>query len=89
MRLVKVQEPIRVVHASGSYVPQTFTWRAREHRVWKVEAVKDESIDRADGPLKRRIFQIRTHSGMQCSISFSELRKRWRLETIHPKGGVA
>ena len=87
MRLVQVQEPIHVTDvAARTFVPQTFTWRARQHQVWKIDGVKDERIDRAEGPALRRVFSIRTHTGMRCSISYDELRKRWRMETVNPKG---
>ena len=87
MRLVQVQEPIHVTDvAARTFVPQTFTWRARQHQVWKIDGVKDERIDRAEGPALRRVFRIRTNTGMRCSISYDELRKRWRMETVNPKG---
>lgn len=87
MRLVQVREPIRVVQSSGSVVPEAFTWRARQHRIWKVDGVTDELKEQAQGLVNCRIFQIRTHGGLRCSISYDEFRKYWRLETIIPQGG--
>jgi hypothetical protein len=87
MSLVQVREPIRVTHASNAKVPHTFTWRARQHRIWKIEGVKDEKIERAQGLAYRRLFQIRTERGMRCSISYDGHRNRWRMEAVISKGG--
>jgi hypothetical protein len=89
MRLVQVQEPIHVIYAARTFVPKTFTWRARQHQVRKIDGVKDERIERAKGPVIRRVFRIQTHTGMRCSISYDELRRRWRMETVNPKGESA
>jgi hypothetical protein len=88
MKLVQVQEPIHVIHSSRTFVPQAFTWRARRYRVWKVDRVKDERIESLRGSADRRVFQIRTHRGLQCSISYDGLRKRGQIESVNPKGGV-
>ena len=89
MRLVQVQEPIRVTHTARPFVPQTFTWRARQHQVWKIDGVKNERIEHAHGSVIRSVFRIRTNSGMRCSISYDDLRKRWLMETVNPKGESA
>jgi hypothetical protein len=86
MRLVQVQEPIKVVHTARTFVPQTFTWRSRQHHVWKIDGVKAERIGHAQGAAHRRVFSIQTHRGMRCSISYNEMKKRWRLETMNTKG---
>ncbi len=86
MRLVKVQEPIRVVHSARSRMPKSFTWRTRQHQVWKIDGFKQESIDRAQGLAKRRVYRVQTYSGLRCSLSYDEARNRWRIETISPKG---
>jgi hypothetical protein len=86
MRLLQVQEPIYRVHSSRSLVPQAFIWRTRQHRVRKIDEVKDEMIERAQGSAIRRIYRLQTHTGMRCSISYDERRQYWRMETVHPKG---
>lgn len=89
MRRLWVSEPIRVIHSPEAFVPKSFTWRAQEHRVWKVEAVQDERIERMRGAVNRKVYKVRTHRGMRCSISYDELRKRWQIDSVSLQGGVA
>ncbi len=89
MKLVQVYEPIQVNRSPRSILPQSFTWRARSHRVWKIDRVLEQSVERLRGPAKRRVYQIRTHRGLRCSISHDEQRNRWLLETVNAGGGLA
>ena len=89
MRAYQVQEPIKVVQADYAAVPKAFTWRARQHRVWKVEALRDEWLDRAQGNSRRKVYHVRTHKGLSCSISFDEERGKWQMETVHARGAKA
>ena len=88
MRLLEVGEPITVVHTGHSSLPQAFTWRAQQHRVWKIETFQDERVERAQGIVNRRVIKLRTHTGMRCSISYDEGKGRWRMDAVHPGGGL-
>jgi hypothetical protein len=84
MRLMQVHEPIRAVRCSYEHIPEAFTWRARQHRVWKIETFHDERLEQLGGVTHRRIFKLQTHTGLRCSISYDAQRGRWRMESIHP-----
>jgi hypothetical protein len=86
MRAYQVQEPIKVVKADCAPVPKAFTWRARQYRVWRVEALRDEWLNRAQGYSRRTVYHVRTHKGLSCSISFDEERGRWQMEAVHARG---
>jgi hypothetical protein len=84
MRYLQVHEPISVVRLKYAHFPQAFTWRARQHRVWKIEQLSDERFEQFGGLTHRRIFKVQTHTGLRCSISFDERRGRWRMESVYP-----
>jgi hypothetical protein len=84
MRSLQVHEPIRVVHSEYEQFPQAFTWRARQHRVWKIEQLTEKGFDNFDGLTRRRIFKVQTHTGLRCSISYDERRDRWSMESVYP-----
>jgi hypothetical protein len=87
MRMIHVHEPIKVRQSNHSSAPLAFTWRRQQHKVRSIEGFTDEAIQQPRGAIIRRIYRVRTHTGMRCSVSYDEGRQIWRLDSVRTQGG--
>ena len=89
MTTVDYGELVRVVPMASGIFPFEFTWRGRRHRVRSVERFDTETKPRRNGVMRRRLFRLRTASGMRCLLSQDIERETWHLEKVLiGRGGV-
>lgn len=89
MTTVEYGELVRVVPLTCGKFPLEFTWRGRRHRVRSVEGFHTETRSRRHGVIRRRLFRLRTASGMRCLLSQDVERETWHLEKVlFSRGGV-
>ncbi len=75
-------ELVHIARWSKAAYPAEFTWRGRRHVVRAVEDYRVQSNGGGSPGASRRLFQLRTASGMRCLLSEDEHRGLWRLEGI-------
>lgn len=89
MTAVEYGELVRVIPITSGIFPTEFTWRGRRHRVRSVERFDTETRPRRSGVMRRRLFHLRTASGMRCLLSQDIERETWHLEKVLiGRGGV-
>lgn len=89
MTTVEYGELVRVIPMATGAFPIEFTWRGRRHRVRSVEGFNTEIKPRHKGVIRRRLFRLRTASGMRCLLSQDVERRTWHLEKVLiGRGGV-
>jgi hypothetical protein len=82
MTAVDYGELVRVIPVASGIFPVEFTWRGRRHRVRSVERFDTETKPRHNGVMRRRLFRLRTASGMRCLLSQDIERETWHLEKV-------
>jgi hypothetical protein len=89
MTAVEYGELVRVVPMAFGIFPTEFTWRGRRHRVRSVERFDTETELCHNGVMRRRLYRLRTASGMRCLLSQDIERETWHLEKVLiGRGGV-
>ncbi len=89
MTAIEYGELVRVVPKVSGIFPTEFTWRGRRHCVRSVERFETETKPHRDGVMRRRLFSLRTTSGMRCLLSQDMERETWHLEKVLiSRGGV-
>lgn len=89
MTAVEYGELVRVIPVASGTFPTEFTWRGKRHRVRSVERFDTETRQRRSGVTRRRLFRLRTASGMRCLLSQDIERETWHLEKVlMGRGGV-
>jgi hypothetical protein len=80
-------ERVSVLHPATGTVPQSFTWRGQRHWVQAVEASKVSGRKQNSHITDQEIYQLRTVTGMRCTLTHDPEQGIWRLERIHNAGG--
>jgi hypothetical protein len=75
-------EMVRVDSSPSCMYPVEFTWRGRRYRVMSIEAYRTDNQQCCGGVAHRRIFRLRTASGMRCLLSQDVARETWYVEKI-------
>jgi hypothetical protein len=73
---------VRVASSSQCVYPVEFTWRGRRFRVVSVETYRTDSQQGCYGVAQRRIFRLRTASGMRCLLTQDVDRDTWHVEKV-------
>lgn len=80
-------ESVRVRRIVSTGLPTEFTWRGQRHTVWSVERCH-EPAERSRGTVAgRRVYQLRTVSGMRCLLSMDLRDGSWRMDRVLPARG--
>jgi hypothetical protein len=80
-------ELVQVLSLTSSGFPADFTWRGRRHVVRLVESCRGTERGRGAERPGRRVYQLRTISGMRCLLSMDPRNGLWRMEQVLPGGG--
>jgi hypothetical protein len=80
-------ELVQVLSRTSSGFPADFTWRGRRHVVRLVESYRGAGGGRGAGRPGRRVYRLRTISGMRCLLSMDPRSGLWRMERVLPGGG--
>ena len=75
-------EIVRVVPSTRGVLPIEFTWRGRRHCVQSIEGYRMENKRRQTGVFQRRLYRLRTRSGMRCLLSQDVAHDIWHLEHV-------
>lgn len=82
-------ERVRVWQQSEGSIPQSFTWRGQRHWIQAVETSKISSRKQNMGVAEQVVYQLRTATGMRCTLAHDPVQGIWRLERIMNAGGQA
>jgi hypothetical protein len=80
-------ERVNVLQQSEGSMPQSFTWRGQRHWVQAVETSKVSSRKQNVGMAEQVLYQLRTATGMRCTLAYDPGQGVWRLERIMNAGG--
>ena len=80
-------ERVSVLRAAAGAVPQSFTWRGQRHWIQAVEASKVSGRVQNANVTEQEIYQLRTVTGMRCTLTHDPAQGIWRMERIHNAGG--
>jgi hypothetical protein len=80
-------EHVRVSQPPNGAAPQSFTWRGQRHWVQAVEISGMSSRKQNVGMAEQVIYQLRTATGMRCTLAHDRVQGVWRLESILNAGG--
>lgn len=81
--MIGIGERIHVPKESIRLAPREFYWRGNRHviRTWEAQP---QTASLAQG---RRLYRVRTVSGLRCMLSEDPGRGQWRLEKLLPPAG--
>jgi hypothetical protein len=80
-------ERVSVLRPASSNVPQSFTWRGQRHWVQVVEASKVSGRKQNAQISEQEVYQLRTVTGMRCTLTHDPVQGIWRMERIMNTGG--
>jgi hypothetical protein len=80
-------ELVQVMARTSLGLPADFTWRGRRHVVRLVESCRGGEAVRGAGRSGRRVFRLRTVTGMCCVVSTDSRSGLWRMERVLPGAG--
>lgn len=80
-------ERVSVMRPTASGVPHSFTWRGQRHWVQAVEASKVSGRMGNAHISEQEVYQLRTMTGMRCTLTHDPDQGIWRLERIMNSGG--
>jgi hypothetical protein len=80
-------ERVHVWRQPDGSIPQSFTWRGQRHWVQAVETSTVSSRRQNVGMAEQIIYQLRTATGMRCTLAHDPAEGIWRMERIMNAGG--
>lgn len=83
-RGIVIREPVQVHQTMQGNWPKTFMWRGRRHRVRQWEMAAGRQAEREVG---RRLYRVRTATGLRCVLSHDLVSQIWRIEWIRAHAG--
>jgi hypothetical protein len=80
-------ERVSVTQPAASKLPHSFTWRGQRHWVQAIEASKVSGRQQNSHVADQEVYQLRTMTGMRCTLTHDPAQGIWRMERIMNAGG--
>lgn len=80
-------ERVHVSQPPNGATPQSFTWRGKRHWVQAVETSRVSSRQQNVGIAEQIEYQLRTATGMRCTLAHDTAQGVWRMHSIMNAGG--